>query len=1292
MRIFISSTFKDLRPERQAVQDVLRRAALVPWGMELFASEPSAPLEVALRELELSDAVILIVGFKAGSLIPENAGLTYTAAEFHRARDLGRPIFAFLHTEGGNWTNKETETALWTALDGFVKGVRDSDITPAYFETTDQLQTEALLTIERWNAEGRPGARKVFTTPKEFFAPLKKAGAPRLFDFDQTLRGRTTEIDSLNAFVSSPDQFVALLIGRGGIGKSKLLHDWVRGQEIRKVIYVRDDASWHPECAKEIPRGDVIIVADDAHRLECLENLLSLVRHLNERQTIKLILAVRPSAVSHLDAALATRFDPAEVQRFPVLERLTIQSVTPLAEEVLGPGHLQYAPALARVSADTPLVTVVGGRLIARGDIQPTLLANEDEFRHAIFDRFSAEYEKLLPPGPVNWRNLLNLIAALSPLRPNTDAFLTAAGELLHSRADEIVSAIDTLEQHGLLLRGGNLIRIVPDVLSDYLLEGGCLTRAGTPTGFADVVFQRFHSSYLSNILRNLAELDWRIAHRDDGPELLSTIWLTLEHTFENGDAAERVQLLQSLQQTALFQPRRALALIHRAIAMEARPVNPFGLGEINQRDVLRAVPPLLDAIAHHLDFLNVAVSLLWQLAAQDVRPPHQYPSHASRILSDLASYGRYKPVILNERIADIMAELAREPDAFNRAFTPLEIADKLLAKEAEFHESDGLTFSMGSLPLNYLVIRPIREKAIAVIRATLFLDDPKAASRAVGSLSHILSGFLPMFVRQAGAEEHAWQDGERLQALDIIESRLRHTPLPIPLARQISVTLRHLRPRGRSDALAQRFGALLALVPQSDELLIFDTFATASWERDAEYTDLAEAQRHHEEWLKRGVELFRQRHPRPEQQIQELMRMASDVEAAGIDVNGKSGDFISALCGDPEFLGAFSTYLLRVPSSSLGHFMRLALRALRETNLGEYRRVGLDAASHDNVYVAHGAANAICFGPALNAPITADAEIIAQLSQHANSQVRYLTFTGIGRIGEHPAYRSVAAQLLLSTETAEDPGLAEQMCGALDYGYMDPRAFSRDEVRGVLRKLVLTKEIDSHHIGRFLVWVGQTYPSDLFEFIIQRLDHSASLTANTEGRSSYRPIPHHQIGTNFHALRGTPQYGQFLAEVRDRLIAQPEQGYWLLNLFWAIGALDTMTLSALDEWLHSRDVDKVRAIIALLGQAPPEFALTRPYFAIHLLQTCQNLDHNLGERASSLLNNLVFEALLVSSFEFWLSCKGVVWVFLSTEPAHPRHVSCSGHQVSQSAQIVGGPGKDKQPSHLVDSSQLHFL
>src|SRR5260370_21718096 len=47
------------------------------------------------------------------------------------------------------------------------------------------------------------------------------------------------------------------------------------------------------------------------------------------------------------------------------------------------------------------------------------------------------------------------------------------------------------------------------------------------------------------------------------------------------------------------------------------------------------------------------------------------------------------------------------------------------------------------------------------------------------------------------------------------------------------------------------------------------------------------------------------------------------------------------------------------------------------------------------------------------------------------------------------------------------------------------------------------------------------------------------------------------------------------------------------------------------------------------------------------------------------------------------------VWIFLSAEPARRSHVSRSGHQVSQSAQVVGSSGEDKQPPYLLDSSQL---
>jgi hypothetical protein len=275
----------------------------------------------------------------------------------------------------------------------------------------------------------------------------------------QTLRGRDAQLQALNAFLTDPTSVVGVVTGRGGIGKSKLLHDWVQTVTNRTVLYLREGAEWHPEAAKEIPAGDILIVADDAHRFDFLDRLMLLVRNLNQRQNVKVLLGTRPSGSDRIDATLSVRFDSPQVTRFAQLERVATQSVREIALEVLGPAHAQYAHALAVVSADTPLVTVVGGRLIARGEISPALLVNEEDFRHQVFDRFFAESEQLLPRGAVEWRKLLNLVAALGPVSPSAAPFVEPAAEILRIRPDEVRSALDQLERHGLLLRGGRLIR-----------------------------------------------------------------------------------------------------------------------------------------------------------------------------------------------------------------------------------------------------------------------------------------------------------------------------------------------------------------------------------------------------------------------------------------------------------------------------------------------------------------------------------------------------------------------------------------------------------------------------------------------------------------------------------------------------------------------------------------------------------------------------------------------------------------------------------------------------------------
>ena len=80
LKAFLSSTFLDLSEERDAVLKALRKTRTPTIGMEDFLASPGTPLDVALENLRHSDVMILVVGFKAGSLLPDGSGATYTSA------------------------------------------------------------------------------------------------------------------------------------------------------------------------------------------------------------------------------------------------------------------------------------------------------------------------------------------------------------------------------------------------------------------------------------------------------------------------------------------------------------------------------------------------------------------------------------------------------------------------------------------------------------------------------------------------------------------------------------------------------------------------------------------------------------------------------------------------------------------------------------------------------------------------------------------------------------------------------------------------------------------------------------------------------------------------------------------------------------------------------------------------------------------------------------------------------------------------------------------------------------
>jgi len=137
-----------------------------------------------------------------------------------------------------------------------------------------------------------------FVSPGDFFREWLNSDKP--FNHAWSLVGLTNYLQSLNEFVESTQQRIAILPGRGGIGKTKLLHAFAEQFNHSEFIlrFAEQGVTITTENVGNLPANPCVIVVNDAHQRERdLSVLLALVR---QHPTIKLILSSRPYAADYL--------------------------------------------------------------------------------------------------------------------------------------------------------------------------------------------------------------------------------------------------------------------------------------------------------------------------------------------------------------------------------------------------------------------------------------------------------------------------------------------------------------------------------------------------------------------------------------------------------------------------------------------------------------------------------------------------------------------------------------------------------------------------------------------------------------------------------------------------------------------------------------------------------------------------------------------------------------------------------------------------------------------------------
>ena len=107
--VFISSTYEDLKEEREAVMSTLLRHGFFVSGMEIFPASCLKQFEYIKRTMDDCDYFVLIICGKLGTIC-EDTNISYTEIEFKYALENNMPIHIFYYDPIKSLLKKKRES------------------------------------------------------------------------------------------------------------------------------------------------------------------------------------------------------------------------------------------------------------------------------------------------------------------------------------------------------------------------------------------------------------------------------------------------------------------------------------------------------------------------------------------------------------------------------------------------------------------------------------------------------------------------------------------------------------------------------------------------------------------------------------------------------------------------------------------------------------------------------------------------------------------------------------------------------------------------------------------------------------------------------------------------------------------------------------------------------------------------------------------------------------------------------------------------------------------------------
>lgn len=192
-QVFVSSTYEDLRKEREAVAKAILELGDIPVGMEMFSAADEEQWKLIRRQIDQSDYYVVLIAHRYGSMAGD---VSFTEREYDYASQIGVPVLGFIIEPEADWpaTNVDRDPEMLRRLELFKQKVRSRMV--SFWSTADGLNSKVLAALSKQkNLNPRPGWIRAVNLPgPEVMSELGRLGTEiaRLSEENTRLRERAS--------------------------------------------------------------------------------------------------------------------------------------------------------------------------------------------------------------------------------------------------------------------------------------------------------------------------------------------------------------------------------------------------------------------------------------------------------------------------------------------------------------------------------------------------------------------------------------------------------------------------------------------------------------------------------------------------------------------------------------------------------------------------------------------------------------------------------------------------------------------------------------------------------------------------------------------------------------------------------------------------------------------------------------------------------------------------------------------------------------------------------------------